>query len=167
VSVEVQRNEVPPHFEDRSRHTAACVIARCLSLRSRILRSRSSSQGPHLRTAMHAGMDSDKLGPCFGRRNTLMSYRTNKDLDPVPRHARKWGVTSFISYWVSDAFKYNSPSLSSKSRSNKPQAQQHGNSHPASSQSVHLPNTSTQTSTNTPQASHGANPSASSPSPSS
>ncbi|KAH3912550.1 hypothetical protein HBI56_153810 [Parastagonospora nodorum] len=29
---------------------------------------------------------------------------TNKDLDPVPRHARKWGVTSFISYWVSDAF---------------------------------------------------------------
>jgi cytosine/uracil/thiamine/allantoin permease len=35
-----------------------------------------------------------------------MVYRTNKDLDPVPRHARKWGVTSFISYWVSDAFKY-------------------------------------------------------------
>ncbi|KAF2276463.1 NCS1 allantoate transporter [Westerdykella ornata] len=31
---------------------------------------------------------------------------TNKDLDPVPRHARKWGVTSFIAYWVSDAFKY-------------------------------------------------------------
>jgi NCS1 family nucleobase:cation symporter-1 len=31
--------------------------------------------------------------------------RTNKDLDPVPRHARKWGVTSFISYWISDAFK--------------------------------------------------------------
>ncbi|EMD92228.1 hypothetical protein COCC4DRAFT_131156 [Bipolaris maydis ATCC 48331] len=29
---------------------------------------------------------------------------TNKDLDPVPRHARKWGVTSFISYWISDAF---------------------------------------------------------------
>ncbi|KAI8933323.1 hypothetical protein NX059_009947 [Plenodomus lindquistii] len=29
---------------------------------------------------------------------------TNKDLDPVPRHARKWGVTSFVSYWVSDAF---------------------------------------------------------------
>ncbi|OAG04292.1 uracil permease [Paraphaeosphaeria sporulosa] len=29
---------------------------------------------------------------------------TNKDLDPVPRHARKWGVTSFIAYWVSDAF---------------------------------------------------------------
>ncbi|CAO2647090.1 Nn.00g080120.m01.CDS01 [Neocucurbitaria sp. VM-36] len=29
---------------------------------------------------------------------------TNIDLDPVPRHSRKWGVTSFISYWVSDAF---------------------------------------------------------------
>jgi NCS1 nucleoside transporter family len=29
---------------------------------------------------------------------------TNKDLDPVPRHGRKWGVTSFIAYWVSDAF---------------------------------------------------------------
>lgn len=35
-----------------------------------------------------------------------MITRTNKDLDPVPRHARKWGVMSFISYWVSDAFKY-------------------------------------------------------------
>ncbi|KAL1591312.1 hypothetical protein SLS60_012095 [Paraconiothyrium brasiliense] len=30
--------------------------------------------------------------------------RTNKDLDPVPHHARKWGVTSFLAYWVSDAF---------------------------------------------------------------
>ncbi|KAF2191834.1 uracil permease [Zopfia rhizophila CBS 207.26] len=29
---------------------------------------------------------------------------TNKDLDPVPRHTRKWGVTSFIAYWISDAF---------------------------------------------------------------
>ncbi|KAF2646776.1 uracil permease [Massarina eburnea CBS 473.64] len=29
---------------------------------------------------------------------------TNKDLDPVPRHDRKWGVTSFVAYWVSDAF---------------------------------------------------------------
>ncbi|KAF2465225.1 uracil permease [Lindgomyces ingoldianus] len=29
---------------------------------------------------------------------------TNKDLDPVPRHARKWGVTSIIAYWISDAF---------------------------------------------------------------
>ncbi|KAF2140323.1 uncharacterized protein K452DRAFT_230927 [Aplosporella prunicola CBS 121167] len=29
---------------------------------------------------------------------------TNVDLDPVPRHARKWGITSFISYWISDAF---------------------------------------------------------------
>ncbi|OCK84456.1 NCS1 nucleoside transporter family, partial [Lepidopterella palustris CBS 459.81] len=29
---------------------------------------------------------------------------TNKDLDPVPRHLRKWGVTSFIAYWISDAF---------------------------------------------------------------
>jgi NCS1 family nucleobase:cation symporter-1 len=35
-----------------------------------------------------------------------MLYRTNRDLDPVPRHLRKWGVTSFISYWISDAFKY-------------------------------------------------------------
>lgn len=32
--------------------------------------------------------------------------RTNKDLDPVPRHQRKWGVTSLIAYWISDAFKY-------------------------------------------------------------
>lgn len=30
--------------------------------------------------------------------------RTNKDLDPVPPHERKWGVTSFIAYWISDAF---------------------------------------------------------------
>lgn len=29
---------------------------------------------------------------------------TNKDLDPVPPHARKWGVASFVAYWVSDAF---------------------------------------------------------------
>ncbi|KAH7066027.1 uracil permease [Paraphoma chrysanthemicola] len=29
---------------------------------------------------------------------------TNRDLDPVPRHLRRWGVTSFVSYWVSDAF---------------------------------------------------------------
>ncbi|KAF2703396.1 uracil permease [Pleomassaria siparia CBS 279.74] len=29
---------------------------------------------------------------------------TNKDLDPVPRHERKWGVTSIIAYWISDAF---------------------------------------------------------------
>ncbi|KAF2841375.1 NCS1 allantoate transporter [Patellaria atrata CBS 101060] len=29
---------------------------------------------------------------------------TNLDLDPVPRHMRKWGVVSFIAYWISDAF---------------------------------------------------------------
>ncbi|KNG82032.1 NCS1 allantoate transporter [Aspergillus nomiae NRRL 13137] len=29
---------------------------------------------------------------------------TNLDLDPVPRHLRKWGPMSFISYWISDAF---------------------------------------------------------------
>ncbi|KAF2125506.1 uracil permease [Dothidotthia symphoricarpi CBS 119687] len=29
---------------------------------------------------------------------------TNKDLDPVPRHGRKWGVSSFLAYWISDAF---------------------------------------------------------------
>ncbi|RVX71924.1 hypothetical protein B0A52_04323 [Exophiala mesophila] len=29
---------------------------------------------------------------------------TNKDLDPVPPNRRKWGVMSFVSYWVSDAF---------------------------------------------------------------
>lgn len=33
-----------------------------------------------------------------------MVNRTNKDLDPVPPHERKWGVTSFIAYWISDAF---------------------------------------------------------------
>lgn len=27
-------------------------------------------------------------------------------MDPVPRHERKWGVISFLAYWVSDAFKY-------------------------------------------------------------
>ena len=36
----------------------------------------------------------------------LTTSRTNKDLDPVPRHNRKWGVTSFLAYWISDAFKY-------------------------------------------------------------
>ena len=29
---------------------------------------------------------------------------TNLDLDPIPRHLRKWGVTSLIAYWISDAF---------------------------------------------------------------
>ncbi|KAL0258615.1 hypothetical protein SLS55_006112 [Diplodia seriata] len=29
---------------------------------------------------------------------------TNVDLDPVPKHSRKWGVTSFVAYWISDAF---------------------------------------------------------------
>lgn len=33
-----------------------------------------------------------------------MYPRTNKDLDPVPPDARKWGVTSFVAYWISDAF---------------------------------------------------------------
>ncbi|KAI9827335.1 MAG: hypothetical protein M1819_006977 [Sarea resinae] len=29
---------------------------------------------------------------------------TNKDLDPIPPKDRKWGVWSFIAYWISDAF---------------------------------------------------------------
>ncbi|KAK8173481.1 NCS1 allantoate transporter [Phyllosticta citrichinensis] len=29
---------------------------------------------------------------------------TNVDLDPVPRRERKWGVWSFVAYWISDAF---------------------------------------------------------------
>ena len=29
---------------------------------------------------------------------------TNADLDPVPLNKRKWGVVSFIAYWISDAF---------------------------------------------------------------
>ncbi|KAE9967294.1 hypothetical protein EG328_008297 [Venturia inaequalis] len=29
---------------------------------------------------------------------------TNKDMDPVPKEERKWGVISFIAYWISDAF---------------------------------------------------------------
>lgn len=37
-------------------------------------------------------------------RALIATQRTNKDLDPVPRSSRKWGVTSFIAYWVSDAF---------------------------------------------------------------
>lgn len=28
----------------------------------------------------------------------------NRDLDPIPRHMRKWGITSLIAYWISDAF---------------------------------------------------------------
>ncbi|PGH00847.1 hypothetical protein AJ79_08099 [Helicocarpus griseus UAMH5409] len=28
---------------------------------------------------------------------------TNRDLDPIPRHLRKWGVTSLIAYWISDS----------------------------------------------------------------
>jgi hypothetical protein len=69
-----------------------------------------------------------------------MLCRTNKDLDPVPRHARKWGVTSFISYWVSDAFKYGFPRnflhYIRGRESNVLQVLQHGNSHPVSLQSV-------------------------------
>lgn len=44
--------------------------------------------------------------------------RTNKDLDPVPRHNRKWGVTSFLAYWISDAFKYDWPPVAVKHCSN-------------------------------------------------
>ncbi|KAK5110508.1 hypothetical protein LTR16_005576, partial [Cryomyces antarcticus] len=29
---------------------------------------------------------------------------TNKDLDPIPRHLRKWGIWSIVAYWISDAF---------------------------------------------------------------
>ncbi|KAF2094426.1 uracil permease [Rhizodiscina lignyota] len=29
---------------------------------------------------------------------------TNKDLDPVPKDERKWGVISLVAYWISDAF---------------------------------------------------------------
>ena len=29
---------------------------------------------------------------------------TNRDLDPVPFHLRKWGVISIVTYWMSDAF---------------------------------------------------------------
>lgn len=29
---------------------------------------------------------------------------SNVDLDPVPRHLRKWGIVSLIAYWISDAF---------------------------------------------------------------
>ncbi|KAJ5825195.1 hypothetical protein N7474_002333 [Penicillium riverlandense] len=29
---------------------------------------------------------------------------TNRDLDPIPQHRRKWGVVSLIAYWISDAF---------------------------------------------------------------
>lgn len=43
----------------------------------------------------------------YGEKNSLTTSRTNKDLDPVPRHNRKWGVTSFLAYWISDAFKYD------------------------------------------------------------
>ncbi|EEH35650.2 allantoin permease [Paracoccidioides lutzii Pb01] len=28
---------------------------------------------------------------------------TNRDLDPIPRHLRKWGVASLTTYWISDA----------------------------------------------------------------
>ncbi|KAJ5887415.1 hypothetical protein N7495_007456 [Penicillium taxi] len=29
---------------------------------------------------------------------------TNRDIDPIPRFARKWGVWSLIAYWISDSF---------------------------------------------------------------
>ncbi|KAJ6101737.1 hypothetical protein N7499_001367 [Penicillium canescens] len=29
---------------------------------------------------------------------------TNRDLDPIPKGRRKWGVSSLIAYWISDAF---------------------------------------------------------------
>ncbi|KAJ5143377.1 uncharacterized protein N7515_002164 [Penicillium bovifimosum] len=28
---------------------------------------------------------------------------TNRDLDPVPKHGRKWGAKSLVAYWISDA----------------------------------------------------------------
>ncbi|OAX79123.1 hypothetical protein ACJ72_06558 [Emergomyces africanus] len=38
---------------------------------------------------------------------------TNRDLDPIPRHLRKWGVTSLITYWVSDSINVASWQLAS------------------------------------------------------
>ncbi|OJD11230.1 hypothetical protein AJ78_07957 [Emergomyces pasteurianus Ep9510] len=38
---------------------------------------------------------------------------TNRDLDPIPCHLRKWGVTSLITYWISDSINVASWQLAS------------------------------------------------------
>jgi len=67
--------------------------------------SRSTSPGQPLLTGIRDGALLCPLPYLPTCASCLTWIRTNKDLDPVPRHARKWGVTSFIAYWVSDAFK--------------------------------------------------------------
>ncbi|XHF96497.1 hypothetical protein AWENTII_000131 [Aspergillus wentii] len=48
---------------------------------------------PHLRVTQHKS--------AFAEGNARW---TNRDLDPIPRGLRKWGVWSIVAYWISDAF---------------------------------------------------------------
>lgn len=84
-----------------------------------------------------------KWRECVGKKrggNLLIVSRTNKDLDPVPRHNRKWGVTSFLAYWISDAFKYeHKTSRAIYAATDTFEALQHGNSLRVSSQLVPSP----------------------------
>jgi hypothetical protein len=115
-----------------SRQTAR--LLRCRSSRNPTLQSRWSRLN---RLSQRETRDGKSWNELKDEVSKLMLNRTNKDLDPVPRHARKWGVTSFISYWISDAFKYAIYPLNVyKNKSNNPSAPQHGNSPPASSPSV-------------------------------
>ena len=50
---------------------------------------------------MKFSLQVDQPDSAFSRGN---SRWTNADLDPVPCNKRKWGVVSFIAYWISDAF---------------------------------------------------------------
>ncbi|KAF9691365.1 hypothetical protein EKO04_010913 [Ascochyta lentis] len=49
----------------------------------------------------HLSLEVEQTESAFAEGNARW---TNIDLDPVPRHNRKWGVTSFLAYWISNAF---------------------------------------------------------------
>lgn len=120
------------------REDLGATLPVCLASRDRTSRSKLSRRSQPLLRVMRDGMYSRRDQTKQSHRlNMLTVFRTNKDLDPVPRHNRKWGVTSFLAYWISDAFKYNiEDSQVPKSRTDSIEARQHGNSLRASSQLV-------------------------------
>ncbi len=84
---------------------------RCSALQDQTSRSRLSRRNRPLPRAMHGGTNLAAHARIHEVDGLTDTDRTNADLDPVPRHKRKWGVTSFLAYWISDAFKYHSHHL--------------------------------------------------------
>jgi hypothetical protein len=126
----------------------ACSRPRCLSSRSRIGLSRSSNLNPRLQRAMHDG----KWSWSCGGRIMLMLNRTNKDLDPVPRHART-GYQMHSRKQPDISKRHGTVLTTSKCCNMAIRILHHRNRYilQTSPLPLHLPNTSQ-------QASHGANP---------